>query len=64
MFEGGRILFSYAAFRSHLNFFPTGPALKPFRKELAKYKTGKDSVQFPYDRPLPKGSSARSPCIV
>jgi uncharacterized protein YdhG (YjbR/CyaY superfamily) len=25
-----------------------------FRKELAKYKTGKGSIQFPYDKPLPK----------
>jgi uncharacterized protein YdhG (YjbR/CyaY superfamily) len=28
--------------------------MKPFRKELAKYTTGKGSIQFPYDRPLPK----------
>jgi uncharacterized protein YdhG (YjbR/CyaY superfamily) len=54
-FEQGRILFSYTAFTSHLNFFPTQPALVPFKKELAAYKTGKDTVQFPYDKPLPKG---------
>jgi uncharacterized protein YdhG (YjbR/CyaY superfamily) len=28
--------------------------MKPFEKELAKYKTGKGSIQFPYDKPLPK----------
>ena len=33
---------------------PTGPALEPFSKELAEYKTGKDTIQFPYDKPLPK----------
>jgi uncharacterized protein YdhG (YjbR/CyaY superfamily) len=54
MLEEKRILFSYAAFKTHLNFFPTGPALIPFKKELAEYKTSKDSVQFPYDKPLPK----------
>ena len=54
VFEENRILFSYAAFKNHLNFFPTKSALAPFREELAKYKTGKDSVQFPYDKPLPK----------
>ena len=54
VFEENRILFSYAAFKNHLNFFPTQSALLPFKEELAKYKTGKDSVQFPYDKPLPK----------
>ena len=49
-----RILFSYAAFKSHLRFMPTGPSLEPFRNELASFKTGKDTIQFPYDQPLPK----------
>lgn len=52
--EEKRILFSYSAHKSHLNFMPTGPALVPFKRELAKYKTGKDTVQFTYDKPLPK----------
>jgi uncharacterized protein YdhG (YjbR/CyaY superfamily) len=55
VFEEGRILFSYSAHKSHLNFSPTGPAMKPFEAELAKFKTGKDTIQFPYDKPLPKG---------
>ena len=54
VFEEGRILFSYSAHKSHLNFSPTGPAMKPFKAELAKFKTGKDTIQFPYDKPLPK----------
>lgn len=52
--EEKRILFAYSAYKSHLNFMPTGPALEPFKKELAEYKTGKDTIQFPYDKPLPK----------
>jgi uncharacterized protein YdhG (YjbR/CyaY superfamily) len=52
--EEKRILFSYSAYKSHLNFMPTGPAIKPFKKELVEYKTGKDTIQFPYDRTLPK----------
>ena len=55
VFEDQRILFSYSAHKSHLNFMPTGPALKPFKKALARYKTGKETIQFPYDQPLPKG---------
>lgn len=54
VFEEGRILFSYTAFKSHLNFMPTQPSLKPFKKELRGYVTGKDTIQFPYDKPLPK----------
>lgn len=52
--EEGRILFSYAAHKSHLSFTPTGPAMESFQKELAAFKTGKDTIQFPYDKPLPK----------
>jgi uncharacterized protein YdhG (YjbR/CyaY superfamily) len=54
VFEEKRILFAFAAFKSHLNFMPTPSAMKPFKKELAKYKTGKGSIQFPYDKRLPK----------
>ena len=54
VFEEGRILFSYSAHTSHLNFSPTGPAMQPFKEELAKFKTGKDTIQFPYDKPLPR----------
>jgi uncharacterized protein YdhG (YjbR/CyaY superfamily) len=48
-----RILFSYSAFKTHINFMPTGPSIKPFEKELSDYKTGKDTIQISYDRPLP-----------
>jgi len=54
VFEEKRILFAYSAFKSHLNFMPTQSSLVPFKKELAEYKTGKDTIQFPYDKPLPK----------
>ena len=54
VFEEKRILFAFGAFKSHLNFMPTPSAMKSFKSELAKYKTGKGSIQFPYDKPLPK----------
>ena len=54
VFEEQRILFSYNAFKTHLNFMPTRSSLKPFRNELTEYKTGLDTIQFPYDKPLPK----------
>jgi uncharacterized protein YdhG (YjbR/CyaY superfamily) len=48
-----RILFSYSAFKKHINFMPTGPAMKPFEEELSEFTTGKDTIQLPYDKPLP-----------
>ena len=54
VFEENRILFAYAAFKLHMNFMPTPSALEPFKEELADYKTGKGTIQFPYDKPLPK----------
>lgn len=55
VFEENRILFAYAAFKTHINFMPTPSAMKQFEEELKGYKTGKGSIQFSYDRPLPKG---------
>jgi len=54
MFEAERILFAFAAFKSHLNLAATPSAMKPFKKELEKFVTGKGTIQFPYDKPLPK----------
>jgi len=54
VFEEKRILFAYSAFKSHLNFMPTHTAMSPFKKELEEYITGKDTIQFPYDKPLPE----------
>jgi uncharacterized protein YdhG (YjbR/CyaY superfamily) len=52
--EQERILFAYTAHKSHMNFMPTGSAMTPFKEELAAFRTGKDTIQFPYDKPLPK----------
>lgn len=54
VFEEKRILFAFSAFKTHLNFMPTAHGMEPFKKELAEYTTGKDTIQFPYDKPLPK----------
>jgi uncharacterized protein YdhG (YjbR/CyaY superfamily) len=54
VFEEKRILFAYSAFKAHINFMPTRSTLDVFKKELAEYTTGRDTIQFPYDKPLPK----------
>lgn len=55
VFEEKRILFSFSAHKTHINFMPTRSSLDPFIEELKEYETGKDTIQFPYDKPLPKG---------
>lgn len=54
VFEEERILFSYSATKHHLTFMPTRTTLAAFVEELKEYTTGKDTIQFPYDKPLPK----------
>ncbi|MEY4731800.1 MAG: hypothetical protein RL681_746 [Candidatus Parcubacteria bacterium] len=48
-----RILVMFAGFPHHIGFYPTPSAIKAFKKELAKYKHAKGSVQFPLEKPLP-----------
>jgi uncharacterized protein YdhG (YjbR/CyaY superfamily) len=43
----------FAAFKNHIGFYPIPNGIKVFQKELAPYKKGKGSVQFPIDKPLP-----------
>jgi uncharacterized protein YdhG (YjbR/CyaY superfamily) len=54
-----RILFVYAGFKDHVSLMPTPEVLRAFKKELKGYKTGKGSVQFPLDTPLPKALITR-----
>jgi len=53
-FSYRRILVMFAAFQHHIGFYPTPAALKKvLAKDMAKYKTGKGSIQFPLAKPLP-----------
>ncbi len=49
----GKMLVWFAAFKSHLGFYPGAAAIAAFKNELSPFKTAKGSVQFPLDRPLP-----------
>jgi uncharacterized protein YdhG (YjbR/CyaY superfamily) len=49
----------FAAYSSHIGFYPGASAVKKFAKELAAYKCAKGSVQFPYAEPLPLALIAR-----
>jgi len=47
------ILVYFAAFENHIGFYPTPSGMRAFSKEFSTYKTGKGSVQFPLESPLP-----------
>jgi len=49
-----RFLFAFSAHKAHLSFAPSAAALEAFRKELEKHKTTKETLQLPYDQPLPE----------
>jgi uncharacterized protein YdhG (YjbR/CyaY superfamily) len=52
-FSDRRILVMFAGFKHHIGFFPTAAAVKAFAKDLARFQTGKGSIQFPLDQALP-----------
>ncbi len=46
-------LVHFAAFKNHIGFYPALTENEEFKKELSVYKTGRGSVQFPIDKPMP-----------
>lgn len=46
-------LVHFAAFKSHIGFYPVPSGIEKFKEELAQFKGGKGSVQFPLDKPMP-----------
>jgi uncharacterized protein YdhG (YjbR/CyaY superfamily) len=47
------VLVYFGGFKNHIGFYATPTGHKAFAKELAKYKQGKGSVQFPINEALP-----------
>jgi uncharacterized protein YdhG (YjbR/CyaY superfamily) len=45
----------YAAFKNHIGFYSLPTGNEAFKEELSVYKTGRGSVQFPLDKPIPLG---------
>jgi uncharacterized protein YdhG (YjbR/CyaY superfamily) len=50
----GRHLVHFAGYARHIGFYPIPTGMEAFKAELKAYKTGKGSVQFPLDEPLPR----------
>ncbi|AFL82047.1 hypothetical protein Aeqsu_2593 [Aequorivita sublithincola DSM 14238] len=43
-----------AGYENHVGFYPNSTTIEKFKTELNGNKTGKGTVQFPLDKPLPK----------
>jgi len=52
-FKQNGYLAYFAAHKNHIGFYPIPSATEKFKEELSVYKTGKGSVQFPIDHPMP-----------
>lgn len=49
----GRPLVYFAGYNTHVGLYATPSGHSRFARELSGYKTGKGSVQFPVDEPMP-----------
>ena len=49
----GKVLVYFAGYKNHIGFYATPTGHAEFNEELAKYKQGKGSVQFPINEPMP-----------
>jgi len=48
-----------AGYPKHVGLYPHPTTMEYFAEELSGYKTGKGSVQFPIDQPIPKNLVVR-----
>jgi uncharacterized protein YdhG (YjbR/CyaY superfamily) len=46
-------LIHFAGYAKHIGLYPTPNGIDKFKRELARYKNARGSVQFPLDEPLP-----------
>jgi uncharacterized protein YdhG (YjbR/CyaY superfamily) len=55
-YDQGRFLVSYAAFKEHCSLFPASYAvMEDLGEELKPYFSGKGTLQFTPDKPIPAG---------
>lgn len=51
----GKNIVHFAAWKTHIGFYPTPSGTAKFKKQLTRYKHAKGSVQFPLNTPIPYG---------
>ena len=59
VYKHNGVLVYFGGYKNHIGFYATPTGHEAFKKEFSKYKTGKGSVQFPSDKPLPLGLITR-----
>ena len=52
-------LVHFGGFKTHIGFFPAPTGIEAFKKELKIYQTGKGTLQFPLEKPIPFALIAR-----
>lgn len=55
----GTVLIYFAGFAKHVGIYPAPREATEFKKELAAYKGGKGTIQFPLDKPIDHDLIAR-----
>lgn len=48
-----KYLVYFAGYKNHIGLYPAPTGNTEFKKDFAGYKTGRGSIQFPLDKPLP-----------
>lgn len=46
-------LVHFGGYKTHIGFYPAPMGIEAFADETAQYETGKGTLQFPIDKPLP-----------
>ena len=46
-------LVHFAAYKNHIGFYPAPSGIDAYIDDLAVYRTGKGTIQFPIDQPIP-----------
>ena len=49
----GKYLVYFAGWKNHIAFYGAPRGNTDFKEDLSVYETGKGTLQFPYDKPLP-----------
>jgi len=52
-FKQTRIIVYFAAFKNHIGLYPMSSSIEAFKTELSGYRSGRGSIQFPLDKPMP-----------
>ena len=49
----GKYLVYFAAYKKHIGFYAAPRGNPDFKEEMSVYETGKGTLQFPLDKPIP-----------